>query len=302
MIINKPGAEFLHNGIVYCVGDRIIGTDESEYAGLNGSILEIRDGEDKDTENETPDIYCSFDEPVLPRDIEALEETFSDLYDEPKHIEDICLDLVIMAPSMIQVAEQAPMSMKVYVLTENWACESGSGQSTRIYVSLFEAKAHLNRLLADEINSGCISDWIGRTDYKTETTDLSYEGWIDGCHCEFHYIISIEEQELNLSVPAMGEVGRAYMRDCQLEDLVSQISDWDELEQLTDEQYERLICDSSFPDRFNSAIGKNDCYWEAYWQTLSEVARELVKEYLHEKNSLSIAGREEDDKSVCKND
>ena len=46
MLINKPGAEFLYNGITYRVGDVIIGSDQSEYAGLIGSILEIRDGDD----------------------------------------------------------------------------------------------------------------------------------------------------------------------------------------------------------------------------------------------------------------
>ena len=58
MLINKPGAEFLYNGITYRVGDVIIGSDQSEYAGLIGSIFEIRDGSDKETDNDTPDIYC----------------------------------------------------------------------------------------------------------------------------------------------------------------------------------------------------------------------------------------------------
>lgn len=49
MLINKPGAEFLYNGITYRVGDVIIGSDQSEYAGLIGSIFEIRDGNDKET-------------------------------------------------------------------------------------------------------------------------------------------------------------------------------------------------------------------------------------------------------------
>ena len=50
MLINKPGAEFLYNGITYRVGDVIIGSDQSEYAGPIGSIFEIRDGSDKETD------------------------------------------------------------------------------------------------------------------------------------------------------------------------------------------------------------------------------------------------------------
>ena len=52
MIINQPGAEFFYENICYKIGDRIVGTDASEYQGLLGSIIEIRDGEDKETENE----------------------------------------------------------------------------------------------------------------------------------------------------------------------------------------------------------------------------------------------------------
>ena len=71
-----------------------MGTPESEYGGLYGTITEIRDGEDKETENETPDLYCSFEVPVMPCEVKKLEEIFSDLYDEPKTIDDIILDLV----------------------------------------------------------------------------------------------------------------------------------------------------------------------------------------------------------------
>ena len=103
MIINRPGAEFIYDGASYKVGDRIIATAESEYEGLYGSIFEIRDGEDKETENDTPEIYCSFEEPILPHQIKRLEEIFSDLYREPKKLEDITLDFVIMSPEMVRV-------------------------------------------------------------------------------------------------------------------------------------------------------------------------------------------------------
>ncbi len=46
MIIKQPGAEFFYEDVCYKIGDRIVGTDASEYQGLLGSIIEIRDGED----------------------------------------------------------------------------------------------------------------------------------------------------------------------------------------------------------------------------------------------------------------
>ena len=133
MIINQPGAGFEYEGITYIIGAPVIGTPAGEYEGLYGSITEIRDGEDKDTENETPDIYCSFDEPALPCEVKKLEERFSELYDEPKAIDDIALDLVIMAPEMICQLEDLtecrhhPM---VYILVEDWAVDGEHGNSS----------------------------------------------------------------------------------------------------------------------------------------------------------------------------
>lgn len=101
MIINRIGAEFEYEGVTYVIGAPIVGTPESEYEGLFGRITEICDGENKETENETLDIYCSFEVPVLPCEVKELEKRFSELYQEPKIIDDIALDLVIMAPKMI---------------------------------------------------------------------------------------------------------------------------------------------------------------------------------------------------------
>ena len=75
-------------------------------------------------------------------------------------------------------------------------------------------------------------------------------------------------------------MGWLYQASCQLEDFVSQVSDWDELDQLTDEQYNRMVQDPRFPERLQNKLGKNDSYWESYWESVSEVAHEFVSEYL----------------------
>lgn len=89
----------------FTVGDRIIAVD-SDYAGLKGVITEIRTGNDKDTENETDDIYCSFDIPDDEDDLKNLEAHFSDLYGEKKTADELCLDLVIMAPEEIRAVSE----------------------------------------------------------------------------------------------------------------------------------------------------------------------------------------------------
>lgn len=78
MILNRPGDSFAYNREKYTIGGQIIATSASEYEGPTGGIFEIRDGEDK----ETPDIYCCFEPPVLPGDIERLEKMFSELYQQ----------------------------------------------------------------------------------------------------------------------------------------------------------------------------------------------------------------------------
>ncbi len=283
MILNRHGAQYLYGGIVYRIGDKVIGTEESEYAGLNGVIFEIRDGEDKETDNDTPDIYCSFDAPVLPNDIAELEKTFSELYQEEKHLDDITLDFVIMAPEMIMVQNQRK-KIKVYALVEDWSVDSDQGQTTRLCSTIWEAKALLNSSLAEEIKDGCISDWIGKDDYMTETSELSYEGWVDGRYVDFHYAISIHELELSLTPGIIGDVGRAYMKSCRYDDLASQVEEWDEVGKLSEQDYQKYLADKRIPDMIDKHL--SDTYWECYWEAVSEVAHTLLREYLG-KNTYS---------------
>lgn len=66
MILSKGNIPFQYNGKIYHIGDRVRVMSGDDYSGLVGVITEIVDGDDKDTENETPDVYCCFDEPVDP--------------------------------------------------------------------------------------------------------------------------------------------------------------------------------------------------------------------------------------------
>lgn len=116
MIINCNGATFEHAGVTYTIGASVVGTDQSEYEGLTGYIYEVRDGADKETENETPDLYCNFDPPDDPAEIAELEAVFSGLYDEPKTLEDIILDCVIMAPDMVRPYQ----TYRIPVVWESW--------------------------------------------------------------------------------------------------------------------------------------------------------------------------------------
>ncbi len=75
MLLEKPGESVVIGRKTYTVGASIVGVKE-EYTGLTGYIVEIRDGAEKETENETVDIYCCFDEPTDPYKIKELEDIF----------------------------------------------------------------------------------------------------------------------------------------------------------------------------------------------------------------------------------
>lgn len=77
-----------------------------------------------------------------------------------------------------------------------------------------------------------------------------------------------------------GTLGRDYIDLCRVEDFVEQIECWDEVGTLTDEQYQALIADKTIPDRIHSALGKNDGYYESYWESVSEVAHTVVNEHI----------------------
>lgn len=284
MIINKHGEAFEYEGTAYRIGDQIVGNEQSEYRGLFGTIIEIRDGKDKETENETPDIYCSFEAPVLPCEVKELEERFSESYQEPKTIDDIALDLVIMAPEMICPLEDLKECRRhpmVYVLMENWAVDGEHGNDSEIYTDYNDAKRMMIQKLWEEQEKEClILVWSDLENVVFHSTPDSFECYLDGEYCENHYSISIVAQKLCASERFVRELAEIHKASCQLEDFLSQASDWDEIAQLTDEQYGRMIHDPRFPERLQNALGKNDYYWESYWETVSEVAHELVKEYL----------------------
>lgn len=285
MMINRIGAEFEYEGTTYVIGAPVVGTPESEYEGLYGTIMEIRDGEDKETENETPDLYCSFEAPVLPCEVKKLEKIFSGLYGQTKTMDDIILDLVIMAPSMVELLDDLKVCRRhprIYILLEDWAVDGEQGNSSEVYTDFNDAKRVLVQKLKEEQESGCIPQWTDKEEFMEHSAADLYECYIDGEYCENHYHIAIVSQQLCVSDRFVREMGWIYEASCQLEDFVSQVSDWDELAQLTDEQYKRMVQDSRFSEMLQKKLDKNVAYWEAYWDSVSEAAHEIINIYLEE--------------------
>ena len=279
MIYDIPGDEFIYEGVTYRVGAEVVATEGSDYAGLNGFIREIRTEDDRETDNETPDIYCYFDPPCLPRDLEELEERFSKLYGKEMKADDITLDLVIMAPDMLLVLGSPRKTLDIFVLEEDWAANDDYGHSVLLFSNYYEAKAKLNVLLGEEFSLGCLNDWKDRSDYQVDTDDDSFEGWIDGEHSSSHYSISVKKLTVDLTNHIYGTLGREFIDLCRVEDFVEQIESWEEVGRLSDAVYKEMIADKSIPERIHSKLGKNDGYWEHYWESVSEVGHDVVREY-----------------------
>ncbi|UKI36976.1 MAG: hypothetical protein L6V93_01755 [Clostridiales bacterium] len=145
MILHNPKDCFEYDGKTYFIGEEIVAENNTEYGGLFGKIIEIRTDADKETDNETPDIYCSFDPPVFPKEIEKLENSFSKLYRIPRKLDDIALDSVIMAPDMIKNISENPGDYKItiYSVEEDWACRDDYGHSTEVFFDYSVAKKKL---------------------------------------------------------------------------------------------------------------------------------------------------------------
>lgn len=159
MILRYPGAEYSHGSVKYAIGSTVMATDQSPYQGLLGTIVEIRDGQDRETQNETPDIYCSFDTPVIPAEIEKLEKVFSILHGTPKTLQDISLQRVIMAPDMIQVLHDQTVpspQADIWVLLEDWANNGDFGSSLKLFSAYAEARRTMIDMLREELDCGLI--------------------------------------------------------------------------------------------------------------------------------------------------
>ena len=283
MILNRLGAEFEYEGVTYTIGGAVVGTAESEYEGLYGRITAIYDGEDKETENETPDIYCEFDPPVMPHEVKALEKTFSDLYDQPKTLDDIVLDMAIMAPEMIHPLDDLHTVSKkipIYIVMEDWAVDGEHGNSCELFTDYDDARRIMLDKLREELDNGAIPQWSASGAYVEDSSKDSYKGYIEGDYLDNHYEISLLPQSLMMSTQHIQKVGGLYNAQCRTEDFVSQIEDWEEVAAMSAMQYQKLITNPAIPERIEQQLGRNDHYWEAYWESVSEVAHDLVRQAL----------------------
>lgn len=199
MILSNKGDIFTINDKNYVVGDEIAVAKTSPYYGLIGVITEIRTGKDRETDNETVDIYCTFDQPATHRDCELLTDRFSKLYGHPVALDEINLEQVIMAPDMIIPLTAQDGDTVVYILTEEWCSNDGFGSDVFAFTNPEKARAKMRQFVRYEKSEGFVSEWMDEYDFVEESSEDGYSCWRDNDHDGYHYHLHIEAKEIDVS-------------------------------------------------------------------------------------------------------
>lgn len=102
MVKDRIGEVFEYEGVIYTVGEWIVGTENSDYHGLPGVITELSDEEGE------LDIYCTFAEPEDPEIIARIEKRFSYIFDRQQTLNDIPLEDISMNRDEIEFVTDKP--------------------------------------------------------------------------------------------------------------------------------------------------------------------------------------------------
>ena len=198
MILNKIGEALDFNGEVYRVGDMVMAKPGNHYAGSMGVISEIRTENDKETENEFPDIYCRFNTPVSPETMPYIRKEFEDTHGFDA-IEDITSGPIIMAPNMLSVLSDERKTIIVYSVEEDWATNEESGHSVKLFSDYDEARAELGAMIMREATDGIVSEIYDCFGYVEEFDNDCFSGYIDGEYLINHYDVSITKHIVPVS-------------------------------------------------------------------------------------------------------
>lgn len=99
------------NGRPIEIGSIVMSSPKGDYELLVGTVFDIKllGSPDRDTENDTDDVYCNFVEfDYSDQRIKEIEEVLSALYQMPKTIDDSCIDFSIEDPAYLIVIDEVP--------------------------------------------------------------------------------------------------------------------------------------------------------------------------------------------------
>ena len=284
MIYNKNGDMFFYEDKMFIIGEEVFAS-ESDYAGLLGKITEIRTGDDKDTENEGPDIYCSFRTPIFRQDAEFVRKMkFGN--------EELSLDLVIMAPEMLTptryVGDGLP-TVTVYAVVEDCMIDGEDHDDTRLYSDKKHAEIVIRQSIEKERESGCIAGWrYSPLLVEEQYDDLYFTAYYKNEYCFNHYTVYLQEMELSMSMPLLKDLLPLCLGMKYREDIAEQIESWN----IPEVVKRTSINDPNLYYRVQSALSDKEYYKVEYSEAISEVAHKLTAEHAKIEDLLDKARKD----------
>lgn len=290
MIYNKDGETLWYNDTPYAVGAKVFANAGSDYFGLLGRILEIRTGNDCETQGNTPDIYCDFDPPALTTERVILQRHFSLLHYKTKPLKYLNLHRIIMTPQML-VPSPVPVrdypQLTLYIVASHWSSDGEYGTYEIPFTDLFDAKRQLHDDLLEEKRNGYIERWRSKSQFVEEESDNSYECYLDGEYCENHFSIEIKKQLLPVDPCFLESAGNMQYEKILRADFREAIKNRKEFQLLTHLQQEKLLTAPELPERILSHLMSSTSYNEAYREAISQVVSSRLAELCHQVDSSS---------------
>lgn len=252
IILSKIGEMIEYAGKKYAVGEKVIANKNSVYEGLIGTIYEIHIG--KDTCNETPDIYCRFQEPVMTVNKEKVRKRLSEAYKKDIRLADAGLDCVIMSPEMLVCMsdlDDGAYKKKVYLLIEDAAVDSDTFYTTDVFADMDMAQQQFEIKLSKEKNKGMLKDITVSDEYVLEVGDNSFEYFRSGRFCEWHYSLKIIEDEIVIPLEFVKEINKIF--------------------------FDELVADNAgLSNAVKEELGNDKKFLDKYVSFVNRVAEELV--------------------------
>lgn len=248
IILSKIGEMIEYAGKKYAVGEKVIANKNSVYEGLIGTIYEIHTDTEKETCNETPDIYCRFQEPVMKVNKEKVRKRLSEAYKKDIRLADVGLDCVIMSPEMLVCMsdlDDGAYKKKVYLLIEDAAVDSDTFYTTDVFADMDMAQQQFEIKLSKEMDKGMLKDITVSDEYVLEVGDNSFEYFRSGRFCEWHYSLKIIEDEIVIPNEFIKEINKIFF-----DELVADNAG------LSNAVKEELGNDKKFLDKYVSCVNK----------------------------------------------
>lgn len=288
MILNENAQPYLIGEKMYCVGDLVYANQHSEYEGLFGRIIEIRDGEDKLTESADPEFVCAFAKPVLPDVIHHLERRLSRRVRQPKMLHEIDLTRVVLPVEGITVIEdENPVSYDIgcFRLNVEWVIDGSKSTFSLMFSDYLAARKRFMDMLETEINSGCIDTWSRCDEFFVNCDKEWFECWLVGQCDSNHYRIALDRECLRLTDDAVRAIGQLYLDQQFRKDFALRLTESGATDKLPEDVSRCFLYDLCIPDHVRKAITDCPSFEEAYQEVLDVAARRLMAQYVQRLNA-----------------